>query len=88
MVDNDCMLSFISRLKRHYDECGEKAFTELSYMLLDEETEFLFYETIRESDFLVNCEFNEETYCCRYFFSSEEMTEYYRLAKKIGRLKE
>lgn len=42
MVDNDCMLSFISRLKRHYDECGEKAFTELSYMLLDEETEFLF----------------------------------------------
>ena len=25
MVDNDCMLSFISRLKRHYDECGEKA---------------------------------------------------------------
>ena len=87
MVDNDCMLSFISRLKRHYDECGEKAFTELSYMLLDEETEFLFYETIRESDFLVNCEFNEETYCCRNFFSSEEMTEYYRLAKKIGRLK-
>lgn len=87
MVDNDCMLSFIGRLKRFYDECGEKAFIDLSYMILNEETEFLFYETINESDFLVSMEYDEEKYLCRYFFSSENMTEYYKLAKKIGRLK-
>lgn len=88
MVDNDCTLSFIGRLKRYYNECGEKALTDLSYMPLDEDTEFLlFYEALIDSEFLVSSELNEETCCCKYFFSSEEMTEYYRLAKKIGRLK-
>lgn len=87
MVDNDCTLSLIGRLKRHYDESGKDAMIGLSNFVLDEDGECSFYEVIYCSKFLVSAEFNEETYCCRYFFSSEEMTEYYRLAKKIGRLK-
>lgn len=86
MVDNDCMLSGIGRLKRYYDECGQEALTDLSHMFVDEDTECSFYEEILNSKFLISMEFNEETYYCRYFFSSEEMTEYYRLSKKIGRL--
>lgn len=86
MVDNDCMLSFIGRLKRHYDEGGEKAIIELSDVILNEDSECSFYESIYYSEFLISTEFNDDTYYSRYFFSSEKMTEYYRLAKKIGRL--
>lgn len=86
MVDSDCVLSFIGRLKRYYDECGKEALADLVHVFLDEDAECSFYEAMFDSKFLISSEFNEETYCCRYFFASEEMTEYYRLAKKIGRL--
>lgn len=87
MFENECVLSFIGRLKRHYDESGEEAFAELSGMILDEDTEFLFYEEVYGSRFLISTEFNERSFCSKYFFASDEMTEYYRLAKKIGKLK-
>jgi hypothetical protein len=86
MITYNCALDFIGRLKRHYDNDGEEAITELPDMLLDEEYECAFYELMFESCFLISVQFNEETFCSKYFFSSDEMTEYYRLAKKIGRL--
>lgn len=86
MIDNDYTLSLIGRLKRHYDESGEETMIGLSDFILDEDSECSFYEEIYCSKFLVSIDFNEETYCTKYFFASEEMTEYYRFAKKIGSL--
>lgn len=86
MIIDNCALDFIGRLKQHYDNDGEEAITELPNMVLGEEYECSFYELMYESGFLISMQFNEKTYCSKYFFSSDEMTEYYRLARKIGRL--
>ncbi len=86
MAIDEYVLDQIGRLKRYYDNDGEEVIIELPDMTLDEEYECLFYELMFESGFLVSHDFNEETYCSKYFFSSDEMTEYFRLAKKIGRL--
>lgn len=85
MID-EYVLDRICRLKRYYDNDGEEAIIELPDMTLDDEYECMFFELMFESGFLVSHDFNEKTYCSKYFFSSDEMTEYFRIAKKIGRL--
>lgn len=81
------VLDVISSIKKLYDEGDVEVAETLECCPLDDEFEFEGYQHLCEAAPFADMEYIEDMDCEKYFFSSEAMTEYYRLAKKIGRLK-
>lgn len=86
-VDYDLMLSHLYQLKLLDESTDEDIQEVMGDCVLDEGFEVEGYMHMNEAAPFTNIMSNEGGGYDRYFFSSEEITEYYRLVKKIGILK-
>lgn len=85
--DYEVVLSNLYKLKLLDENTEEDIQETIGDCILDEEFEIEGYERLYEAAPFTRIKYSEDGECDQYFFASEDMTEYYRLAKKIGRLK-
>lgn len=81
------VLDIIHRVKMLYDAGDDEAVEVMGNCTLGEEFEFEGYEHLCDAAPFSSVDYVEKYECEKYFFASEDMTEYYRLARKIGGLK-
>lgn len=85
MIFNEDILETIREIKQcmeHYDAYNTDDLRNIS---LSETSMCEFYEELFMNKYLVSTEYDEKTASSKYFFSSDEMTEYYRLSYRIGK---
>lgn len=82
---NEDILEVIREIKQCMEYYDAYNADDLQNISLSETSMCEFYEELSMSKYLVSVEYNEETTCAKYFFSSDEMTEYYRLSYRIGK---
>lgn len=83
MIYNDGILESIREIKQCVEYYDADDVDDLQNISLSETSMCEFYEELSMSKYLVSVEYNEETACAKYFFSSKDMTEYFRLSDKI-----
>lgn len=85
--DYERLVNFISQIKHEYEYGNEGIVDFVSDCSLDECFEPEGYEHLDRAAPFTAYEFIEQHECDKYYFSSEDITEYYKLAYKIGKLK-
>lgn len=86
-IDCNLMLDQLYYLKVLDENTSEDIQEVMGDCTLGEEFEVEGYERMEDAAPFANISYSESCDCTKYFFSSEEMTEYYRIVRKIGRLK-
>lgn len=81
------LISFISHIKHEYDYGDEEILEFVADCTLDESFEIEGYQHLDYAAPFTAYEYNDQYECAKYYFSSEDITEYYKLAYKIGELK-
>lgn len=81
------LISFISKIKREYDYGNEGIVEFVSDCSLDESFEIEGYEHLECAAPFTAYDYIDQYECGKYYFSSKDITEYYKLAYKIGELK-
>ena len=81
------IVQLLEDIKELYDSGDTKIVDDIADCPLDEELETMAYEYIYSADFLINYDYDEENECGEMVFSSDDMVQYYKLARKIGKLK-
>lgn len=82
----DYTLSVISRIKNLYDMGDDDIIDDIRDCSINEEFDVEGYEKVHEAAPFEYGEYLEDRDIEKYFCASEDMTEYYRLARKIGKL--
>lgn len=80
------VLNVICDMKYCSDVYGKEILDDYPDIDLGEETEWSFYEELYQSEYFISGKYYDGISEAKMFFSSEYMTEYYKLAKKIGHL--
>ena len=77
------VLNVICDMKYCSDVYGKEILDDYPDIDLGEETEWSFYEELYQSEYFISGKYYDGISEAKMFFSSEYMTEYYKLAKKI-----
>lgn len=86
MIISEYTLDQIGKYKDYYDKFGGEVFDGVYDYPLGEDFDCQFYEQLSCLDSLIDGDYNDEQGYATYIFSSREMKDYYKMARKLGRI--